>query len=98
MKRQNKISKTFRLDRSTVALLETYSREQNQTLTDTVELAIKRLCRESATPATQKDIEQLRQDLTIGFAGLKQQIEQAPVQILPAPTEQPKKKKWQFWR
>lgn len=81
MKDTRKVAKSFRLNRSTVALLETYAREHGITLTDVVELAIKRLCRQSATPATQQDLaalaEMIKQNQVATLAAIKDQ----PIQI-----------------
>ena len=76
-----KIAKSFRLDRNTVALLETYAKENGMTLTDVVELSIKRMCRQSAAPATQQDLATLadliRQTQAATLAAIKEQ----PIQI-----------------
>lgn len=80
-KRQNKIGKSFRLDRSVIALMETYARDNNMTNTDVVELAIKRLCRQSATPATQQDIAALAEMMRANQAATLAAIENQPIQI-----------------
>ncbi len=58
-KNQDKIARTYRLDRSVIALLETYAKENKISNTEAVELAIKRLCRTGNQPATQDDVRHL---------------------------------------
>ena len=92
-KKQNKIGKSFRLDRSVIALMETYARDNQMTNTDVVELAIKRLCRQSATPATQQDIAALAEMIRTGQAATLAAIENQPIQIAGAIEEQQPKRR-----
>lgn len=88
--KQQKTAKSFRLDRTVIALMEQYARENNITNTDVVELAIKRLCRQSATPATQQDIAALAQMMRENQAATLAAIQDQPIQIAGA-LEQPKR-------
>ena len=97
MAKQNKISKSFRLDRSTVALMETYAKENKITNTETVELAIKRLCRESATPATQQDLQTLGEMMKAHQTAILKAIQEQPIQIA-GQIEDEKKKRGGFMR
>lgn len=71
--------------------METYARDNNMTNTDVVELAIKRLCRQSATPATQQDIAALAEMIKTNQAATLAAIENQPIQISGA-LEKPKRR------
>lgn len=89
----NKMSRTFRLSRNVIALMETYARENEITNTEVVEIAIKRLCRESQKPATQHDIEELRNMLTASHIATLNAIREQPVAAL-ATTQEEKRGLW----
>lgn len=80
-KHANKIAKSFRIDRAVIALMETYARDNQMTQTDVVELAIKRLCRQSAAPATQQDIAALAELVKANQAATLAAIHEQPIQI-----------------
>ena len=86
-KSANKMSRTFRLSRNVIALMETYARENEITNTEVVEIAIKRLCRESQQPATQHDIEELRNLLTASHIATLNAIREQPITAIAAPEE-----------
>lgn len=98
-KKQNKVGKSFRLDRSVIALMETYARDNQITNTDVVELAIKRLCRQSATPATQQDIAALAEMIRANQAATIAAIQDQPIQIAGAVEKenQPKRRGLLGW-
>lgn len=98
-KKQNKVGKSFRLDRSVIALMETYARDNRITNTDVVELAIKRLCRQSAAPATQQDIAALAELMKANQAATLAAIQDQPIQIAGAleKENQPKRRGLLGW-
>lgn len=98
-KKQNKVGKSFRLDRSVIALMETYARDNQMTNTDVVELAVKRLCRQSATPATQQDIAALAEMMRANQAATIAAIQSQPVQVAGAleKENQPKRRGLLGW-
>lgn len=90
--KQDKMARTYRLDRSVIALLETYAKENQISNTEVVELAIKRLCRTGNQPATSEDIANLRTEL-LAIAERNQIATLAAIQNQPIATlEVPQKK------
>lgn len=90
MAKDAKIQKAFRLSRQTVGLIEQYSREEGITQTETVERAVKLLCRQGHTPATQQDIAALTEIMKAGFVQVNESIKNQPIAAL----EQPRRSWW----
>lgn len=89
-KGSDKVSKTYRLTRRTVGLLEQYAREEGISQTEGVERAIKHLCRVGNAPATQQDISALYVLVEQGFKNTQEKIQNQPIQAL-AKAQEPKK-------
>lgn len=87
---RERVPRSYRLERRTVAMLEQYAREEGISNTEAVERAIKHLCRVGNAPATQQDVAALTEVMRAGFAATQQAIERQPI----AAIEQPRKSLW----
>lgn len=90
MKKQQKVSKNFRLNKKTSAALEQYAKEEGITQTEALERSIKLLTRTSSAPATQKDIAELLLYIDKKFNEQNEQLETKALLI----EEKNKKKNW----
>lgn len=88
MAKNEKVSKTYRLHRKTVALLEQYSHDEGITQTEAVERAIKSLCRASHAPATQQDLAAVAELMKAGFSATQEAILKQPIAAIEAPKKE----------
>lgn len=94
MKKDNKISKTFRLNRKTVGMLEQFAREEGITQTEAIERAIKQMTRQGNAPATSQEVAALGLLIEQGFRTTKEAIENQPIAALEAAEENKKRRGW----